>query len=172
MQTPQRPMPDDFPQVAARMTSRQMIAHYRTGYKQIARWLAEVNAKPASVEEPPPADFAKVAPTMFKRDLRAHYGVGHDKITRWLKEAGVKSKPPTPCSRWKAAPFVSVNGNRSSWTVHDRAVDVLRRERFAVFRCDERGRFDHHGKLWRVGNVVCDGDELLARAARYEAKAA
>ena len=47
----------------------------------------------------------------------------------------------------------------------DQAADVLRRYG-PVYRCDERGRMDTKGKLWRFGMVICDGEELIARADR------
>ena len=58
---------------------------------------------------------------------------------------------------------------RSIW---DDAADVLRAERWAVYRCDEKGKADLKGRYWRAGNVILSPDDLLAKADRYRRRAA
>lgn len=57
-------------------------------------------------------------------------------------------------------------------SMFDEAADALRRERFVVFRCDDRGRADQKGEFWRLGNTLLTPDELLQRAEKYRRKVA
>jgi hypothetical protein len=193
-----RPRPDDFEQMAAHKTVDALHLHYKTGRRQVRRWLAEVNMKAAPPSAaggrmpiPAPDDFAEIAPTMSQTSLSIYYGVDHKVIRRWVKETGVSSQPSrlgprlgqprmpaAPKPKVKAANWRFAGGNKpvavssTSKTMLDLAADTLRRERFTVYRCDERGRFDLKGKYWRIGFSVLTGDELLERAAKYQRKVA
>lgn len=177
-----RPVPADFVEVARDLNTQQIINHYQSSAKVVARWIAETGATskkrayvPAWNARPVPDDFALIAPTKTVNQLREHYNAWTEAIVpRWIKQSGVaakrREKPVGQFFTSRQQP-TKVENNRP-WTPHTHAVSVLQRERFAVFHCDERGRADQLGKFWRVGTVICDGDELLARAARYERRAA
>lgn len=196
-----RERPADFELFAEKMTIDALHKHYVTGRRQIRRWLAEVNMTAAAASSrggyagrPVPDDFAKVAPTMSQNALSAHYGVDYKVIRRWAERSGVSPlicnrgpKPGTPRPKQRAEKPRKIGRHRTfgqlgapntsaiaptSKTVFDLAADTLRRERFTVYRSNERGVFDLKGEYWRCGFSVLTGDELLARAAKYERSAA
>lgn len=196
-----RERPADFEQFAATMTIDALHKLYVTGRRQIRRWLAEVGMKPAAatasggrIGRPVPEDFAKVAPTMSQNALSVHYGVDFKVIRRWAERSGVSPlvcnrgpKPGTPRPKQRAEKPSKIGRHRTfgqlgapnahaiaptSKTSFDLAADTLRRERFTVYRSNERGVFDLKGEYWRCGFSVLTGDELLARAAKYERSAA
>jgi len=186
-------MPADFMKVGPAMHIEGLSRHYGVLRKVIKRWLMEagVEAAPAPNGEysakcrPIPHDFNEVAPTMAASALADHYRTGLRTIQRWVSQTGVSPRPydrtakhTKSQTRKPARGMVHAMGLSSNitasrmHTVHDIAADTLRRERFPVYRCDERGRADIAGKFWRVGMTVLDDDQLLAKAARYERKAA
>ncbi len=176
-----RPVPDDFAQVAPTMFQSKLAKHYKTSEIAVKRWIKETGVKPMKGDNPSkfkalpvPDDFAELAPTMFNAELARHYGSSYKTIRRWLTEAGVEAKhyKPRPQRGSKAArsmanilPRQIIKTNVKS--IYDEAADALRRERFPVNRCNEKGSFNPKGKFWRVGWSVLTGDELLERAARY-----
>lgn len=185
-----RPMPADFIHIAASMAKFELKNHYRASQKTIDRWLKETGVKTRGAIKPPPEDFAEMAAEMCAAELRRHYNAGGDRIARWCKVVGVTPKPydfaagaakASEASRASVARrFFSSAGSSyrpiydqrvGTRTIYDDAADTLRRYG-PCYRCNERGAGDHKGKFWRFGNVVCTDEELLARAARYERKAA
>lgn len=179
--------PVDLADMAAQMTGKQLMKHYHAGYWRMSRWLAQTGIKtrePLSFNRiPVPADFAEIAPTLTKAELLTRYGITQYKtLNRWIEDSGVQAKAPPA----KVTPIRHTGGGLKlpgygvgygvqltrTTSIHDLAADVLRRERWNVNRCDERGRYAEKGKFWRVGTVVCDGDALLARAERYRRRAA
>lgn len=178
--------PADFAENAARMTLAELNRHYGSK-KRVKRWraISGVQPKPAQVAQPVPADFAQVAPTMIRTELEHHYGVSHSKIARWIAESGVRplricdipierqTKYKPRFGRAAGSPYRVLNDQRVGVrSMYDDAADTLRRERFIVYRCDERGRADAKGEYWRSGNTLLTPDELLMRAKRYEKRAA
>lgn len=188
-----RPVPNDFAQVAPTLCLSALSKHYQTSDMVVRRWCKNTGINPAratnrggKAPKPAPEGFAAIAPTLSITALCKQYGVNHRCIKRWLEEAGTYSKPyiaapPKPRERRVSNPGAMskmgrVNGSKLAPTrvksIYDEAADVLRRERFLVNRCNERGGYDPKGKFWRVGWSTCTPDELLVRAARYERAAA
>lgn len=183
--TNRAPIPDDFISWAATMNVRQLAAHYQRTEKTIRKWLAEKDVKAAVVTSgphprPAPDDFAKVAPTMTRTALRRHYSASQDMVKRWLDATGI-----TPARHIHIPPIkrgvvdLRPGGGRGmnyaairTTSIFDEAADELRRNRWPVHRCDERGVYDDKGEFWRAGTLRLTPDELLARADRYRAKAA
>lgn len=183
------PMPADLAEQAGKMHLAALTRHYGVGEKVVGRWLALAGisaSKPAREANPrfrpTPLDFREQAGRLTLTGLRYHYDVAPETIKRWCSETGVRPQkpiripplPPKPRKGVVHAMGVSSNisASRRASTVHDIAADTLRRERFPVYRCDERGRADIAGSFWRVGMTVLDDDQLLAKAARYERRAA
>lgn len=188
--------PADFAELCDTMTRTLLAKHYGVSYGTLLRWFDEHSSRLKRTgfyrghhKRPVPDDFAQLAPTMTHTKLRQHYGVDGTALRRWLAEAGVspavyvaRRRPDTaernrerrkgkaPARYHRGPQVVAMDSRR--WSPVDLAADVLRRERWVVYRCDEKGVAKPEGLFWRVGNVVCDGDELLARAARYQDKAA
>lgn len=119
--------------------------------------------------KPLPADFAETRQKLGSvAHLTKHYGVSWRVVGRWIKEAGMPSlRGEHLKGKQPAFGFSAVKG-LNNYGPEEQAADILRK-RAAVFRCDENGRANPKGRFWRVGNVVCDADELLARAARRAA---
>lgn len=183
------PIPADLAEQAAKVHIAALARHYDVGEKVVVRWLGLTGvkaAKPAPEANPrfraTPQDFLEQAGQLTLTGLRYHYDVSPETIKRWCRETGARPQrpiripPPPPKPRKATVHTMGISSNitasRRASTVHDIAADTLRRERFPVYRCDERGRADIAGTFWRVGMTVLDDDQLLAKAARYERRAA
>lgn len=174
--------PADFAHYAAIEHKCALGRRYRCSVSKIDRWLSIAGVTPpcakrgpAPNRRPVPDDFAQVAPTMLKTHLRIHYGVNQDGLDRWIGESGVFPKTFEGGAgnvRPTRVPGQSNLARLRNYSIHDQAADILRRDKWIVYRCDERGVQAEKGKFWRVGNVVVDGDELLARAEKKKARAA
>lgn len=185
------PVPPDFARLAPTMTIIALQNHYEVGHRSVTRWIEQTGVKVDTVgnrnwhKKPVPEDFRDVAPTMTHRQLRAHYATGLATLARWIRETGVRTLyADTPnlagakASR-SARPFffrghgaAPRSADLRTITMFDQAADVLRAERFVVYRCDQRGRADQKGEFWRLGNTLLTPDELLIRAAKYRKVAA
>lgn len=177
---PKAPVPDDFAAMARGMSQIALCRHYRRDRKTVVRWLAETgttyarNTRKKSVAKPPPPvnlrpvpdDFAARAPIMTRSAMRGYYSAASTTIARWLAETGISPRTvdyrPT-----RGAAGTNLSGVRVK-SIYDDAADALRREHFAVYRCDDRGVADFKGAFWRVGNTLNTPSELLGRAARYQ----
>lgn len=176
---PYCPAPADLVENAARMTREALCNHYGIGKKRLLTWLVEVGSpviasrNASGVSKDAPADFATRAPTMHKMELKRHYKVAEKTINRWLAATGAQAKVyrPTPTGNMRPSRGGGQIIQFRAASVHDLAADVLRRF-CPVSRCNERGQYEQAGDFWRVGSVICDGDELLARAERAKRKAA
>lgn len=183
-----RGVPVDFRVLAPTMTKYELERHYSASYKTVSKWFKATGLKPRAPimanAQPVPSDFAEVSQRLTVSGMREYYGGGEAKIRRWLQETGL-----TPCKIYNGGKAPKRNPNRTSFrpnqmptliagqdhrirSIHDEAADVLRRERWVVYRSTETGRADHKGEFWRVGNTVLTPDELLARADRYRSAAA
>ncbi len=185
-----RPIPDDFRELALTMPRYKLALHYVVAQRTIQLWFQKLgiegkwqNIAAEKTRRPAPADLAQVAPTMTRNALCKHYHCSDRVLLRWLSEAGIQCQiyAPTPPRRDKAPARPKPVHNTpprqrviatTSKTLYDCAADTLRRERFHVHRCNERGGFDLKGKFWRCGYSILTNDELLARAAKYEQRAA
>lgn len=89
----QRPLPDDWREVAATMTPRRLVVHYRTSYRTIKRWMMECPVDTAGGRRgcgaPVPDDWTDIAPRMTKPLLRKRYRVADLTLERWIAESGV-----------------------------------------------------------------------------------
>jgi transposase-like protein len=182
-----KPAPDDLVAVLERMTVTQATRHYGVAGRVLARWRIQAGITGSIKRLNAPDDFAEVAPTMSQTELAAHYGIVNQRvIKRWSAETGAYPKareyhPPKPTTaksfgRRTVKPAGSAylymyDQHHKTKTIYDDAADTLRRYG-PVYHCTDTGLMDPKGAFWRVGNVVCTPDELLARAARYERKAA
>lgn len=171
------PIPADFAEIAAKpMGITAMAAHWGMDRKVVLRWFKQTGLplpkkyRPQGYNKRPvPADFAEHAPHMTQGQLEAAYSASHGVVRRWLGDAGVSPRKVVvvPIARDRGPGYVNIAPSQT-YGPEDAAADTLRKFG-AVFRCDERGRADHKGKLWRFGNVVLTGDELIARAERKAA---
>ena len=189
-----RTVPADFREVGPTMGKKDLQRHYATNHRTITRWFAETGAahyNAYNLTQPIPDDFAENAKVLIITELRKHYGGGHKKIERWLNLLGIeplravhpgpkkradmpqRHRPATHNINRMGTSYIGIvdRGIRTR-SIHDEAADVLRRERWVVYRSTDKGRADHKGEFWRVGNTVLTPDELLQRAERYRSAAA
>lgn len=179
-----RPAPDDFATFAPGKTCLELEAHYRAAQKTIARWRRETGVRAATHKEraqgmvrQAPPQFANMAPTMTIAALSAHFRAGRARVRRWLAELdiepGKRSYPSyvphlrrasnrNPLGSLKTQDF----GAHGDGSLAQRAVDECLRHYAPVYRCDEAGKQDCHGRFWRVGSAVLTDDEIVARAQR------
>lgn len=131
---------------------------------------------------PLPANWEQLCAQHTGAELTRLLGVGFKVIKRWISETEIE---PVPYERKGIIPpnrkpqafkqlgtphkAIIRDKPRSIW---DDAADVLRAERWAVFRCDENGKADQKGRYWRAGMVILTPDDLLSRADRYRRRAA
>ena len=172
-----KPLPADFAQLAPTMFHYELKRHYQAKCDTIKRWLKETGTTPRHYispnRKPVPDDFAQIAPGLHRAAIERHYGVNAEIVRRWISESGVTpatAKPIKGLGLRNGRPHV-VGVSRGK-TMFDCAADTLRRERFTVYRSNERGGFAPDGEFWRVGMSVLTCDELLMRAAKYERRAA
>lgn len=174
------PVPSDFALLARDMNKTELRQHYGVGKRAVDHWCRNTgvaprhgNSRPEALR-PVPADFAQVAPTMKKKALREHYKCWDKVLDRWIAETGVLPAPhnPAPPFIWRGHGGPKVHRLERVKSMYDEAADTIRRERFAVYRCNAKGAYDPKGKLWRVGMSVLTPDELLKRADRYRRRAA
>lgn len=179
---PMQDAPEGFKQVAPTMSFNALTKHYGVGRTKLERWLAEHGVQPKYVGgicvlRPVPDDFIANAPTMTRADGSRRWNTGYDILARWSEETGVKfmtlSRQAMRSKHFSLAP---TGGRGTNFThtkassIYDLAADEIRRQRFAVHRCDERGRYQEGGRFWRVGQIVLTPEELLERAERYRAR--
>ena len=175
-----RPVPADFAEHTS-IGVEKLRKMYSCGTRTIERWRAEIGFVPAYRLKPD--NFAQIAVGMTIGQAVERFGAHRQTVAYWFQKAGIKPakverKPAIRPTR-SVATISNMGRAQPAAKLHDRAygpqdaaADVLRSERWPVYRCKETGRADAAGKWWRVGNVVCDGDELLARAAKYARAAA
>lgn len=175
-----RPVPDDFAEQAKVCTRKKLERIYGVGHNVIRRWCDAAGIAPLSCIRPVPNDFAERAQTSLKQEMRLHYNVGHDTIQRWLDETGIEALQYTPPRKERAtraapkravlATYAPTQARERHADQFDMAADELRRNRWVVYRCDDRGRANLKGAFWRAGNTILTPDELLNKAARYSFK--
>lgn len=178
-----RPMPDDFPKLAKGMNRYQLVKHYKTSDKAVARWATECGVMPVrTVNRPVPDDWEQLCSVHTAAELSRMFQADPKVIKRWIAETEIEPVPfdrksivppkrkPDPF-KLMGAPHKAIirDKPRSIW---DDAADVLRAERWAVYRCDEKGKADPKGRYWRAGMVILTPDDLLARADKYRRRAA
>jgi len=182
-----RAMPDSFVSFARGKNCYQLVQHYRTSEKVVRRWADEVGISLSNGRNghPVPDKWEELAAVNTIVDLQRMFNVDRKVIKRWMVETEIE---PVPFNRKGIIPVnrkpkseraFKVMGSphkaiintrpRSIW---DDAADVLRAERWAVYRCDEKGRADMKGRYWRAGMVILTPDDLLARAEKYRRRAA
>jgi len=135
-----------------------------------------------TARNPLPANWEALCAEHTAAEITRLLGVGFKVVKRWMKETEIEPRPydrkgVVPVNRKPQAirqmgvPHKAIirDKPRSIW---DDAADVLRAERWAVFRCDEKGKADQKGRYWRAGMVILTPDDLLARADRYQRRAA
>lgn len=174
-------VPSDFNEVAPTMTRKRLQEHYCVGERRLRHWIATSGVEPPREAtksgpkgRPIPSDFMERAATMTRWQLRSHYEASWEVLERWCAETGVNptsTRQPAVkrvVQNWRPANHQDMRKH----TIFDEAADTIRRERFAVYRCDKRGRYSEKGELWRVGNTLLTPDELLQRADKYRRRAA
>lgn len=172
-------VPADFAEQAAKLTATELLRHYQVNDKRIRRWCIQTCAEPAKYSRRQvPSDFADIAPTMHLNALLRHYHATAAVIKRWAEETGTQpavSVWVAPMKRqtvFRGHAMTPSHRDMRQVSIYDTAADDIRRERFVVHRCDERGLYAEKGEFWRVGLSVLTPDELLMRAEKYRSKAA
>lgn len=180
MTRPTRELPEDWFEVAPGKSIAQLTKHYGASVRKIGKWRKMTGVANATMKPPPlrlrpiPDDFAEMCPKTTKRQLAKYYQTGIETIHRWMEATGLSAK------QYVHIPMLSQMGRQRvgyladirTKSMFDEAADILRRERFVVHRCNEKGAYAQAGDFYRVGNVVCSPDELLRRADRYRQRAA
>ncbi len=198
----QRHRPLDFVAIATGNTIHALCKHYRAAYPTIQRWVDETGAKIVQDKRVHslPFNFAGLCAKHTVTEIARIQDVDRKVVARWVAQTGItpiaydrdgknhhekRKATPRPDTRNKArapkqvknlsqlgAPTKFHHQDNRIKTIFDHAADVIRAERWAVFRCREAGGYDEKGEFWRIGNAVYTPDELLQRADRYRARVA
>ena len=185
------PVPADLAEMAKTMKQAELARHYGVDKHRVKKWITKAGVTPLRRKtlkngelRPAPKDFAATGPTMIRKELMAHYRCNHDTLARWIAETKVwpkvweaPRKDPAPVAyrqpvTFRNNPRALIHRDIRQTDMYDDAADVIRRERFAVYRCNERGVYDPKGASWRVGISILTPDELLQRADKYRRRAA
>lgn len=162
-----RPMPIDFPTLAATTNNKQLRAHYRCHHIAIQRWREECGvaapSKPSAMDGKPEG-FHLTAPSMTLSELRVRYGKSANVIRAWLASAGVSPRRGAPGGRTHYKPAPSIKHVENS--LAGRAVDECLQKLGPVYRCDARGVPLADGFFWNRGGYVLTDDEVIDRACR------
>jgi len=178
-----RPIPDDFAQQAKEKNRCQLVRHYRTSDKAVGRWMDESGVTPRrTVNRLVPDNWEQLCAIHTAAELTRLLVADIKVIKRWIAETEIEPVPfdrrtikPPPrkpqAFKQMGAPHKAIirDKPRSIW---DDAADVLRAERWVVYRSDEKGAANPKGMYWRMGNVILTPDDLLMRADRYRRRAA
>lgn len=184
-------VPDDFATYAPGKTHRDLRDHYKICSETLRKWRKITGVEPLYTSNNPagrhglsrsvPADFAEAAKTMTSMELRKHYNCGHNTLDRWRKESGIKplrfslaerKKSTANAGTWRPQLMRGFKSTAErSYGIYDEAADIMRKYG-PCYRCGPTGVFLEKGLHWRFGNTVMTGEELLAKATRYRAKAA
>lgn len=176
-----RPVPEDFLTFAPLKPQRLLMKHYKASYGTVARWQKETGVPLCPSPPPPPAKrrpipdcFADRVRNSYVHDLARYYKASDETVNRWLRETGLKAGKTVRTRGLDKAgrPYVAKVSGFNSKSIYDEAADVLRRERWIVYRCTHKGIYLKSGNHWRIGNLVITGEELLERAERIRNKAA
>lgn len=160
-----RPMPDDFADRAPYMSSRELMALYRTSDRQVARWRRETGILPPNRLPDPPADFAEQARQMRISDLARHYIVTRKVILAWAKRVGVKPKAgPRPTGSWGYGSMVRPNDRDQRPDSHGLRAQTFMQRFAPCYRVDDNGRPDPAGSSFRFGRRIMSEAQLIARA--------
>ncbi|MFA7441675.1 MAG: hypothetical protein WCZ66_12035 [Sphingomonadaceae bacterium] len=167
-------IPADLAERAKATSIADMARHYGIPPSTLRKMLKREGIKAALHEFrrfDVPADFAERCAELTRTALARHYGRSYEVVARWLAETGLTPQAYVPIYNRPKLRYVRSPGHSNVATVkrdtgpEEMAAEALRR--FApVYRCDEQGLAAQYGKLWRLGNIIIDGDELIARAAR------
>lgn len=154
MPIPQRPVPEDFAAMLARMSFKQLAEHYVASPNTVSRWRKEIGQEPTGrggfAGRPMPDDFRERAPVTSNDVLMKAYGVGGRVIWRWRRECGIpaprpkslRTKPYRPVPDGFAE-VASQNPNRvliAMFHASERTVARWRREAGAFYTPPVTGR--------------------------------
>lgn len=175
--------PDDLAERMNGSSKAALCRHYGVGVDRMNSWLKTLVTGPAYLQTRPrrpiPDDFAEVGPTLTISEMKRAYTADYDTVKRWCNERDVvpatydyTKTPPPRTFTFRGHAQTLRHADLRTITMYDEAADILRRERFIVFRCDARGRANPKGDFWRSGNTLLTPDELLQRAQKYRKVAA
>lgn len=182
---PKREIPADFDRVAKEKSTYQLVKLYRTSEKVIRRWASErgITLLKTSVR-PVPENWGTLCASHTAAELTRLLQADIKVIKRWVALTEIEPVPydrktmqaPPPRKskhsfKVMGSPHKAIINTRPR-SIWDDAADVLRSERWIVYRCDEKGSANPKGMYWRMGNVILTPDDLLMRADRYRRRAA
>lgn len=189
-----RPLPHDFTSVASSLSNSELIDRYDVAYSVVRRWRKETGvnlseealARKIGKGRPKmhiPPDLAATAARLRQFELAGHYRVNRNTVLRWLERAQIKAVPfrepkPKLIRRERRSVKTSHGVNfilpkvgfacQRDTSSEGMAAEHLRcATRAIIYRCDERGRADQTGPLWRYGNIAITRRELIARAEKH-----
>lgn len=140
---------------------------------------------PRKVETPTlreaPKDFAKYWQDNSLEACEARFGASYHTVKRWARELGLSRAPGVTLASLRGVVPPPRKPNRYltaarapiSQAVMDeaaRAAEYLRPDYIPTYRCDEDGRPNPAGRMYRCGKRVFSPAEVVERAAEVKAR--
>lgn len=164
-------MPEDFEQ-NAHMTIEELAFHYPLIPKHyFSSWRKKlgIKARTRSRHTKIPADFAEIAPKITRNQACQRYGVGGKTVRLWEQSTGSFCMSADIARQERAAAKMRpVKLSSAKAEICEKAMSLLRKERWIVFPCNADGAFEHCNTHWRVGRLVLTFEEMILKAKRYD----
>lgn len=130
---------------------------------------------------PVPTRFAEIYKDNSLEECGAYFHVSKDTAARWARELGITRKPCITIAQSRGVVPPPRKPNRYltaaqapiSQAVMDeagRAAEYLRPDYIPTYRCDEDGRPNPAGRMYRCGKRVFSPAEVVERAAEVKAR--
>lgn len=157
-------VPEGFAEKAATHTNSELQEMFSVGRKSVLRLrrIVGVPSPPVDRSHPRkmPEGFAGRAKTMTRSQLCAYYSCSYKTLARLIREADVE---PMSYNRARPRKMMPIDTVKPSLSYAGEAAEYLKRWG-AVTRCNEAGRFDPKGSMWRRGSAILTDDEVIERA--------
>lgn len=138
-------------------------------------------ARPPRKLLPVPPRFAETYQDNCLEGCAAIFHVSKETASRWAKELGITRKPCITLASMRGVKPVPRKPNRYLTTARapisqavmdeaGRAAEYLRPDYRPVYRCDEEGRQNPAGRMYRCGTRLFSPQQIIDRAAEIKAR--
>lgn len=128
-----------------------------------------------------PPQFAETYKDNSLEECAAIFHVGRETVSRWAREQGLSREPGVTLASLRGVKPVPRKPNRYLTTARapisqavmdeaGRAAEYLRPDYRPVYRCDEEGRQNPAGRMYRCGTRLFTPGQVIERAAEVKAR--
>jgi hypothetical protein len=128
-----------------------------------------------------PKEFARYWQDNSLEACEARFGASYHTVKRWARELGLSRDPGVTLASLRGVKPVPRKPNRYLTTARapisqavmdeaGRAAEYLRPDYRPVYRCDEEGRQNPAGRMYRCGTRLFTPNQVIERAAEVKAR--